>query len=203
MTKMTVVCLLLATAAQTASAQMTAVKRAQLVVQRDPVQDYWDREGWASSRYYGNIEYSSKDMDALSEKLQKLLGAAGAKLSSVNTFKPESAQAANRQRARRNFSYKMSPERIDEITKKLSALAPVDSYNVNFMQKSQTNPAREIQERIDALSAEMEANKEALKNMPVARALYASKLERLKRAQESLGDSEELLFNISVTQDDR
>lgn len=203
MTRMTIVCLLLLTAAQGATAQEAAVKRARFVAPRDPVQDYWDREGWASSRYYGNIDYSSKEMDALSEKIQKLLGAAGAKLASVSTFRPEPAHAPQRQRARRNFSYKIPAERIEEVTKKLSALAPVDTYNGNFIQNSPASPAREIQERVDAITAEMAANKEALKNMPVALALYASKLERLRRAQENLGESDELLFNISVVQDDR
>jgi len=94
-------------------------------------------------------------------------------------------------------------DRIDEVAKKLAALAPVDSYSVNTMHKGQPSPAREVRERIDALSAEMEANKEALKKMPIARALYASKLDRLKRALENLGDAEDMMFNISVTMDDR
>jgi hypothetical protein len=202
MNKITLVCLMLAASAQAASAQV-AKAAAHYVGQRDPFQDYWEREAWAGTRYYGNIEFSAKDMDELSEKVQKLLGASGAKLISVNTFKPEAPQIQQRQRARRTFGYKIPAERGEEIAKKLSALAPVDSYNVNSQMKGQPNPAQEVKERIDALEAEMEQNKEALKNMPIARALYASKLERLKRTQESSGDPDEMQFNISVTQADR
>lgn len=203
MTKMALICVMLAAAAQAASAQMASVKTARFVGSHDAAQDYWVRENWANSRYYGNIVFSSKDLDGLSEKVQKLLGAAGAKLTSVNTFKPETAQTPQRQRPYRNFGYKVPADRIDEVAKRLAALAPVDSYNVNSMHKGQPSPAREVQERIDALSAEMEANKGALKNMPIARALYASKLDRLKRALENLGDAEDMMFNISVTLDDR
>ena len=203
MTKMALIGVMLAAAAQAASAQMASVKTARFVGSHDAAQDYWDRESWANSRYYGNIVFSSKDLDGLSEKVQKLLGAAGATLTSVNTFKPETTQTPQRQRAHRNFGYKVPADRIDEVAKKLAALAPVDSYSVNTMHKGQPSPAREVQERIDALSAELEANKEALKKMPIARALYASKLDRLKRALENLGDAEDMMFNISVTMDDR
>lgn len=198
MKKTTIVCLMLA-----ASAQAASVKMAHHVGQRDPLQDYWEREAWASSRYCGNIEYSAKDMDDLSEKIQKLLGTAGAKLVNVNTFKPETSQIPQRQRARRSFNFKMPAGRVEEIAKKLNALAPVDSYNLNPEPRGQMNPAQEIKERIAALEAEMDQNKEALKNMPIARALYASKLDRLKRAQENVAGSDEVQFGVSVTQADR
>jgi len=205
MTKIIFACLTLAASGRPAAAQVIAMKTAYMAgsVTRDPVQDYWEREGWANMRYFGNIEYSAKDMDELSEKVQKLLGAAGARLVNVNTFKPEANQTAQRQRARRNLSYKIPSARAEEIAKKLSALAPVDFFNINSQQKAPANPAQDIKERLDALNAEMEQNKEALKNMPIARALYASKLERLKRAQENISELDEVQFNVSVTQADR
>ena len=183
-----------------AAVQAAPMKMANNIGPKDPVQQYWENEGWGGGfRFYGNIEYSAKDMDALSEKVQKTMTAAGAKLTNVNTMKPEQQQVPQRPRARRKFMFKVPVDRVEEITAKLSELAPLDSYNVNSPQKGMMpDPAKEIQERLDALNAEMEQNKEALKGMPIARALYGAKIDRLKRAQDSLGDDAQL--SVSVTQ---
>ena len=68
-----------------AAVQAAPVKVAHYLGPKDPVQEYWDREvSGGSFRFYGNIEFSAKDMDALSETIQKMLAAAGAKLTSAN-----------------------------------------------------------------------------------------------------------------------
>ncbi|MFA6003961.1 MAG: hypothetical protein WC881_07825 [Elusimicrobiota bacterium] len=193
----TLACLLIAAAVQAAQ-----VKVARYLGPVDPVQEYWDHEAWGGgSRFYGNMEFSAKDMDILSEKIQKTLAAAGAKLTNVNTYKPEPAQVQQRQRARRSFTFRVPAEHAEEVAAKLSALAPLESYNFNAQQNGlSSDPAKEIQERINSLNVEMEQNREVLKSMPIARALCDAKLSRLKRAQASLGDDAQL--NVSVTQAD-
>lgn len=174
---------------------------------RDPLEAYWEREGFAPrNRWFGNVELSAKDVDELSLKIQKAMAAEGAKLTNVNTFDPDLQMrqpGQPRMPERRNFTYQVPPARAQAIADKIAALGSLQAYNVNAntnQMEPDVDPAAELKERIDAINAEMAAHADALKDMPIARTLYALKLERLKRAQASMEDNGTLQLTVGVVE---
>jgi len=171
---------------------------------KDPVQAYWDQENFFMvPRSYGSIEFKADNVDELSAKIQKVMSTQGALLTSVSTSDAGQVQGQTRSLARRSMSFRVAVDHSEAAIGKIQALGTIQSYNFSKPQKGQWNGngRQDVQERLSALSAEMEQNKEALQGMPIARALYASKIERLKRFLDANNeDDDEMTVSVVVTQ---
>jgi hypothetical protein len=163
--------------------------------------DYWERESYPmNNRWFGNIEYSSDNIDGLSEKVERFMSEQGGKLQNASTYKQPTPQAAQPgQRTRRQLTYRVPAAKAEAVLDKLTKLAPVESFNSSHgNQQPPAETAQDVQGRIDSLNAEMETNHAALENMPIAKSLYKAKLARLKAVREALAAGDEVQINVSV-----
>ena len=140
---------------------------------------YWER-GWGFSQAAVNYQVTLKvvDADAAAAKVEKILAAGGATMTSSNGNGYFGGDARRRMRC---IQYSARSDNAEKLSKKLFDLGDLQSYNVN--RYGGANAIKELEDRIGYLAEELESNKEALKKMPVASYFLNSQLAKLKQSR--------------------
>ena len=173
----------------TLAALLTAVPAlaAATPLEADFPEGYWDREvaiyGARSATAYG-VTLAVVDPTKARAQVEAALKVPGAKLINFSDQTAAMFQAGGelsgimRMRPAYNLSYQLPEGKAAAVAHKLIGMGRLISYNV---QTPFANPQKkEIEDRIEWIVKEMKRSAEALKTMPVSRAMLESKLKRLR-----------------------
>lgn len=156
-------------------------------LEADFPEGYWDREvaiyggGRAATTYNASIAVA--DPVGARAEIEGALKVPGAKLTAFNdmtaTMHGAGGEMGGMMRMRPAYSlgYQLPEAKAAVVARRLIGMGRLISYSV---QTPFANPQRkEIDDRIEWIEKEMRRSGEALKTMPVARAMLESKLKRL------------------------
>lgn len=158
-------------------------------LEADFPEGYWDREvavyggGRAATSYSASIAVA--DPAKARAEIESALAVPGAKLTAFNDMTAtmyamggDMGGGMMRMRPAYSLGYQLPEAKAAAVARKLTGMGRLISYNV---QTPFANPQRkEIEDRIEWIEKEMKRSAEALKTMPVSRAMLESKLKRLK-----------------------
>lgn len=156
---------------------------------------YWDRElaahGGRMATVY-SLVLAVDDPVKARAGVEAALKAAGGKLTS---FSDQTAAVAGvdysqgvRMRPAYTLGYQFEKEKGGVVARKLVGAGRLVTYNMQS--PYQVVPKKDIEERVDWIEKEKARSSEALKSMPVSRAMLESRLKRLKAALETLKATE-------------
>jgi hypothetical protein len=157
-------------------------------LEADFPEGYWDREvaiyggGRAATTY--NASLAVADPAKARAEIEGALAVPGAKLTSFSDMTAAmygmggEMGGAVRMRPAYSLGYQLPEAKAAIIARRLIGMGRLISYNV---QTPFANPQRkEIDDRIEWIETELKRSAEALKTMPVSRAMLESKLKRLR-----------------------
>lgn len=157
-------------------------------LEADFAEGYWDRDvaifggGRAATTYNASIAVT--DPIKARAEIEDALKVPGAKLTAFNDMTAMMYAAGGemgamtRMRAAYSLGYQLPEAKAAAVARKLIGMGRLITYSV---QTPFANPQRkEIDDRIEWIEKEMRRSGEALKTMPVSRAMLESKLKRLK-----------------------
>lgn len=159
---------------------------------------YWEREAMAYGRAVTsyNVSIATDDPAKLRAQVEKILNAAGARLTGFNdmTHYPKPAvseySAAGRTRQAYTLNYQLPLAKAAGVSRRIAEMGRLITYTTNVPYS--TPQLRELNEKIDWIDREQREAAEHLKAMPVSRALLAAKLKSLKQVQDSVKSSDGL-----------
>ncbi len=157
-------------------------------LEADFPEGYWDREvgiyagGRAATSYNASIAVA--DPAKARAEIESALAVPGAKLTVFNDMTAAVYGMAGemggmaRMRPAYSLGYQLPEAKAAAVARKLTGMGRLISYNV---QTPFANPQKkEIEDRVEWIEKEMKRSAEALKTMPVSRAMLESRLKRLK-----------------------
>lgn len=181
-----------------------SVSAATTPLEADFPEGYWDRDvtvyGARSATSY-NISVAVEDPAKARVDVTAAFKIPGAKLLNFSdqtlTVYQSGVEMSGMMRMRPAYmlSYQVPDAQSSLVARKISGIGRLISYN---MQTPFANPQKkEIDDRIDWIEKELKRSGEALKTMPVSRAMLESKLKRL-RASLDAAKAVEGVTSISV-----
>lgn len=186
-----------------------AASAAPSVSEADFASGYWDQEyaghGVRTMTVYA-LSIVVEDPAKARAAVEALLSGAGGKLTS---FSDQSLAYANadyaamgmRARPVYALSYQFTGGKAAPVARKLISTGRLLNYNVQA--PYQAAQRKDIEERIAWIEKERSGSAEALKSMPVSRAMLEAKLKRLKAALEAAKGSEGLeSVTVSIVRED-
>jgi hypothetical protein len=143
--------------------------------------NYWNRGfGMAQAAETHNVTLRVKSIDEMISKVDALMSAAGGTgYGSGNTYTNNHNGSAQKYR---QMSYTLPLKAAEKAAKKAFDLGELMNYSMN---RNQGDMKKQVDERVAQLEKELGENKAALEKMPAAKYFLSSKLEQLKKVQES------------------
>lgn len=172
---------------------------------------YWDRDvaiyagGRAATTY--SVSIAVDDPAKVRDRIEAALKFPGAKLTSfvdqtANAL-PGGAEYGGMQRMRPAYSlgYQLPAENSAAVARKLSGMGRLINYNVQTPFASPQK--KEIDDRIEWIEKEQKRSAEALKTMPVSRAMLESKLKKLHATLDALNAaSGQAMISVQILRED-
>lgn len=157
-------------------------------LEADFPEGYWDREvaiyggGRAATTYNASIAVA--DPAKARAEIEEVLKVPGAKLTAFNDMTAMMHGTGGemggmaRMRPAYTLGYQLPEAKAAAVARRLTGMGRLISYNVST---PFANPQRkEIEDRVEWIEKEKRRSAEALKTMPVSRAMLESRLKRLK-----------------------
>lgn len=143
--------------------------------------NYWNRGfSTAQAAESHQVTVRVKNIDEMIAKVDALMSASGGSGHGAgNTYTNNYGGGTQRYR---QMSYLLPLKAAEKAAKKSFDLGELVSYS---MTRTQEDQRKQVDERVSQLKAELDENKKALEKMPAAKYFLTSKLDQLKKVQES------------------
>lgn len=159
---------------------------------------YWDKGwGYSQSSVVYQITIKAENLDMTEQKITRYFSENGGSQSGGGM------NWANRNpnAKSRTSVFSVPAEKAERLAKKTVTFGDMQGYNVQRYGTG-TDPLKEIDERLKLLSQELDGQREALRNLPIARFFLQRQFDRLKsmRANFEQGRARAMI-NVTLVED--
>lgn len=143
--------------------------------------NYWNRGfGTSAAAETHNVTLRVKSIEATILKVDALMAASGGSMHGSGNTYTNNYNGTNLKY--RQSSWLLPLKAAEKVAKKVFDLGELVSYSMN---RSSNDQKTQVDERVAQLQSELSENKTALEKMPAATYFLTSRLDQLKKVQES------------------